>query len=61
MVICAAKLVPAEPYQPTACSWQPNERGLLSSTFQLNLSTLYGIGGARRGWVTRVKGLSGGV
>ena len=36
-------------------------RGLHSSTFQLNLSALYGIGGARRGCVARVKGVSGGV
>jgi len=31
------------------------------STFQLNLSALYGIGGARRGCVARVKGALGGV
>jgi hypothetical protein len=36
-------------------------RGLHSSTFQLNLSALYGIGGARRGCVACVKGVSGGV
>jgi len=36
-------------------------RGLHSSTFQLNLSALYGIGGARRGCVARVKGVFGGV
>ena len=36
-------------------------RGLHSSTFQLNLSALYGIGGARRGSVARVKGVLGGV
>ena len=36
-------------------------RGLDSSTFQLNLSALYGIGGARRGCVARVKEASGGV
>jgi hypothetical protein len=35
-------------------------RGLHSSTFQLNLSALYGIGGARRGYVARVKGVLGG-
>jgi len=29
-------------------------RGLHSSTFQLNLSALYGIGGARRGCVARI-------
>ena len=32
-------------------------RGLRSSTFQLNLSALYGIGGADRGCVARVEGL----
>ena len=32
-------------------------RGLLSSTFQLNLSALYGIRGARRGCVARDKGV----
>jgi len=36
-------------------------RGLHSSTFQLNLSALYGIRGARRGSVARVKGVSRGV
>jgi len=36
-------------------------RGLHSSTFQLKLSALYGIGGARRGCVARVKGELGGV
>ena len=35
--------------------------GLHSSTFQLNLSALYGIRGARRGYVARVKGVLGGV
>jgi len=32
-------------------------RGLHSSTFQLNSSALYGIGGARRGCVACVKGV----
>ena len=32
-------------------------RALHSSTFQLNVSALYGIGGARRGCVARVKGI----
>jgi hypothetical protein len=36
-------------------------RGLHSSTFQLNLSAAYGIGGGRKGCVARVKGVSGGV
>ena len=36
-------------------------RGLHSSTFQLNLSALYGIGGVRRGCVARVHGVLGGV
>jgi hypothetical protein len=35
--------------------------GLHSSTSQLNLSALYGIGDARRGCVARVKGVLGGV
>ena len=34
----------------------PPARDLHSFTFQLNLSALYEIGGARRGWVARVKG-----
>jgi hypothetical protein len=34
-------------------------RGLHSSTFQLNLSALYGIGSARRGCVARVTGVFG--
>jgi hypothetical protein len=34
----------------------PPSRGLHSSTFQLNLSVLYGIGGAHRGCVARVRG-----
>ena len=32
-------------------------RGLHSSKFQPNLSALYGIGGARRGCVARIKGV----
>jgi len=36
-------------------------KGLDSSTFQLNLSALYGIGGARRGCVARAKGVLGGI
>ena len=36
-------------------------RGLHSSTSQLNLSALYGIGGARKGCVARVKGVLGGA
>ena len=36
-------------------------RGLHSSTFQLNLSALYGIGGARRGCVALLKGVLRGV
>jgi len=34
-------------------------RGLNSSTSQLNLSDVYGIGGARRGCAARVKGVLG--
>jgi hypothetical protein len=40
---------------------QPVARGLHSFTFQLNLSAFWGIGGARRGCVARVKGMLGGV
>jgi hypothetical protein len=36
-------------------------RGLHSSSFQLNLSALYGTGGARKGCVARVQGVLGGV
>ena len=36
-------------------------RGSHSSTFRLNLSTLNGIGDARRGCVARVKEVLGGV
>jgi len=36
--------------------WRPGGRGLHSFTSQLNLSAFYGIGGARRGCVARVKG-----
>ena len=39
----------------------PLRRGLHSSTSQLNLSATYGIGGARRNCVARVKGVLGGV
>ena len=40
---------------------KPAFRGLHSSTFQLNLSALYGIGGARRGCAACVTGFFGGV
>jgi hypothetical protein len=40
---------------------EPGGRGLHSSTFQLNLSALYGIGDARRGCVAHVKGVLRGV
>ena len=39
----------------------PPPRGLHSSTFRLNLSALYGIGGARRACVARVESALGGV
>jgi hypothetical protein len=39
----------------------PHARGLHSSTFQLNLSALYGIGDARRRCAVRVQGVFGGV
>jgi len=38
----------------------PGARGLHSSTFQLNLSALYGIRRARRGCVARIRGVLGG-
>jgi len=41
---------------PDAAGQEATGRGLHSSTFQLNLSALYGIGGARRGRVAREKG-----
>jgi len=40
---------------------RPGYRGLHSSTSQLNLRVFYGIGGARRNCVARVKGVLGGV
>ena len=36
-------------------------RGLHSFTSQLNLSDVYGVGAARRGYIARVKGVSGSV
>jgi len=39
----------------------PPGRGLHSSTSELNLSALCGMGGARRGCVARVQGVLGGV
>jgi hypothetical protein len=49
-------LVPPQAHAPP-----PAGRGLHSSISQLNLSVFYGIVGARRGCVARVKGVSGGV
>ena len=39
----------------------PTGRGLHSFTFQLNLSALYGTGGARKNSVAHDKGVLGGV
>jgi hypothetical protein len=39
----------------------PSSRGFHSFTSQLNLCAFYGIGGARRGCVARVKVVFGGV
>ena len=39
----------------------PQYRGLHSSTFQLNLGALYGIGGARKDCVARIKGVLWGM
>ena len=47
--------------KPTGFKAGPPTRGLHSSTFWLNLSALYGIGGARRGCVALVMGVLGGV
>ena len=41
--------------------WWIHSRGLNSFTSQLNLSASYGIGGARKDCVARVKGVLGGV
>jgi len=49
------------PRVPVVPQPQPVSRGLLSTTFQPNLSALHCIGGTRRGCVARVKGVSGGV
>ena len=48
----------------TVFSWprlMPAPRGLDPFASQLNLSASYGIGGARRGYVARVKGVLGGA
>jgi len=37
----------------------PTTRGLHSLTSQLNLSAFYGMGGARRGCIARIKGVLG--
>jgi len=54
------------PQGPGACQRRHANSGqgltaLHSSTFQLNLSALYGIGGARRGCVARINEMLGGV
>jgi hypothetical protein len=51
----------ASPSTMSPASVLPCIRGLHSSTIQLNLSALYGLGGARRGCVARVKVVLGGV
>ena len=43
------------------CRVPAGGRGLHSPTFQLNLSAFYGIRGARRDCVARIKGVLGGV
>ena len=50
-----------EPPPPPPPPRPPKTRGLHSFTSQLNLSAVYGIGGACRGYVARVKGVLGGV
>jgi len=49
------------PMDAAVSAYAPHTRGLHSSTLQLNFSALYGIGGARRGSVARVKGVLRGV
>ena len=51
----------SDPASDAIISWSAGGRGLHSLTSQLNLSALYGIGGARRGYVARVKGVPWGV
>jgi hypothetical protein len=46
---------------PLPARKRPPCRGLHSFTSQLNLSALYRIRGARRGFVARGKGVAGGV
>jgi len=53
---CAAALWYHTPLHRAHCL-APFTRGLHSSTFQLNLSALHGVGGARRGCVARVRGV----
>jgi len=53
----AVGVVPSSPPPASAAAalcLEPAARGLHSSAFQLNLSALYGIGGARRGCVARI-------
>jgi len=58
----AVKYYGTDPEMTTVAQQMAFERnifgkGLRSSTFQLNLSALYGTGGARRGCVARVMGV----
>ena len=53
------KALPTTPIYMTLFLAPPRSRGLHSFTFQLNVSALYGIGGARRGCVARMKGVLG--
>jgi hypothetical protein len=50
-----------QPPDRAAAVRRPPGRGLLSFTYQLNLSAVYGMGAARRGCASRVKGVFGGV
>ena len=54
-------VLPAFVYTASVTNDMKLGKGLHSSTFQLNVSSLYGIGGARRGCVARVMGVLGGV
>jgi len=62
MLVLALALLPLTaaaraPLVVAPASMMPGRGFIHLCTFQLNLSALYGIGGARRGCVARVKGV----
>jgi len=57
----AAHVSAEEELRPLPVGTRPSTRGLHPSTSQLNLSALYGIGGAHRGCEARTKVVLGGV